>query len=92
MFIFMTPMKMLHIRNKADRQSSGQFHGELRYLGQLLDGEEALHAMEMGVNVLQRTNDQQKVWMEMLPSATEQRTSWLDDCIPARFCFDALEL
>ncbi|CAK0774421.1 hypothetical protein CVIRNUC_004166 [Coccomyxa viridis] len=30
------------------------------YLGQLLDGEEALHAMEMGVKALQRSCDQQK--------------------------------
>ena len=67
-------LRIYDTKNKADRQSSGQSCGELRYLGQLLDGEEALHAMEMGVKVLQRTYDQQKVRMGLLPSTTERRT------------------
>ena len=53
-------------------------------MGQLLDGEEALHAMEMGVKVLQRTYNDEKVRAWVLPSAAERGLGWLDWCMLSR--------
>ena len=81
----MTPWIILfHFKAKHTGNLQGN-HAELRYLGQLLDGEEALHAMEMGVKALQRSCDQQKVRMGVLPpTITKRRTGWLDHCMLVR--------
>lgn len=45
------------------------YSAECRYLGQLLEGEEALHAMQRGVNVLQSAIDDE-VSFVAVPSCT----------------------